>query len=106
MHGQQNIKFFMGDILTYNYDICLGDWQKLSVRMAGVHTEISDIQILYRKTLVLGAFANLQKKKKTIICAMHVRQSTWNNSAPTGRIFMKFDISVFIENISRKFKFQ
>jgi hypothetical protein len=24
---------------------------------------------------------------------------------PTGRIFMKFDISVFFENMSRKFKF-
>ena len=29
----------------------------------------------------------------------------WNNSAPTGRIFMKFDIWVFFENIWRKFEF-
>jgi len=28
-----------------------------------------------------------------------------HNSAPTGRIFMKFDIEVFFENLSRKFKF-
>jgi len=34
-----------------------------------------------------------------------VRLSAWNNSAPTGRIFMKFDIQVFFENLSRKFKF-
>jgi hypothetical protein len=27
------------------------------------------------------------------------------NSAPTGRIFVKFDIGVFCENLSRKFKF-
>ena len=30
---------------------------------------------------------------------------TWNNSAPTGKIFKKFDIWVFFENLSRKFKF-
>ena len=28
--------------------------------------------------------------------------SAWNNSAPTGRIFMKPDILVFFENLSRK----
>jgi len=37
----------------------------------------------------LGAFAKLQK---TIIIFMSVRRSAWNKSAPTGRIFMKFDI--------------
>ena len=31
--------------------------------------------------------------------------STWNNSAPTGQIFIKFDIWVFCENLCRKFKF-
>jgi hypothetical protein len=35
-----------------------------------------------------------------------VRPSAWNNSAPTGRIFMKLNISVFFENLSRKFKFR
>jgi hypothetical protein len=34
-----------------------------------------------------------------------VRMSAWNNSAPTRRIFVKFDILVFFENLSRKFKF-
>ena len=32
---------------------------------------------------------------------MCVRPSAWNNSAPTWRIFMKFDIKIFFENISR-----
>jgi hypothetical protein len=36
---------------------------------------------------------------------MSVCPSAWNNSAPTGRIFMKFDIYVFFENLLRKFKF-
>ena len=34
-----------------------------------------------------------------------VRPSAWSNSAPTGRIFMKFDMRVFFETRSRKFKF-
>jgi hypothetical protein len=38
-------------------------------------------------SLSLGAFAKL--RKATI---RHVRPSTCNNSPPTGRIFMKFDI--------------
>jgi hypothetical protein len=33
---------------------------------------------------------------------MFVRLSTWNNTAPTGRIFMKFDIWVFFDNLPRK----
>ena len=33
------------------------------------------------------------------------RTPAWNNSPPTGRIFMKFGIWVFFENLSRKLKF-
>ena len=36
---------------------------------------------------------------------MSVRPSAWNNSAPTGWIFIKFDIWVFLENVSWEFKF-
>ena len=38
----------------------------------------------------LGAFAELQKA--TISFVMSVCPSAWNNSAPTGRSLMKFDI--------------
>jgi hypothetical protein len=31
-----------------------------------------------------------------------VRPPAWNNSAPTGRIFMRFDIWPFFENLWRK----
>jgi hypothetical protein len=34
-----------------------------------------------------------------------VRLSAWNNSAPTGRIFVQFDFWIFFENPLRKFKF-
>jgi len=30
---------------------------------------------------------------------------SWNNSAPTGQIFMKFDVWGYLENLSRKFRF-
>jgi hypothetical protein len=48
-------------------------------------------------------------RKATIGFIMNVRPSArppaFSNSAPTGRIVMKFEISVFFENLSRKFKF-
>ena len=36
---------------------------------------------------------------------LSVRPSSWNNAAPTGRIFMKFNVRTFYENLSRKFRF-
>ena len=48
----------------------------------------------------LGAFTKLLKAAISFV--MSVRPSTWNNWASNGRIFMKFDISVFYENLSRK----
>jgi len=41
----------------------------------------------------------------TISVVMSVRLSAQNNSAPTGRIFMKFDSGVLFQNLSRKFRF-
>ena len=35
---------------------------------------------------------------------LSVLPSAWNNFFPSGRIFMKFDIWVFFENLSRNFK--
>jgi len=42
------------------------------------------------RTEFLDAFEKL--RKATISSIMSVRLTAWNNSAPTGRIFMKFDI--------------
>jgi len=36
---------------------------------------------------------------------MPVCQSAWNSSPPTGRVFMKFGILIFFENVFGKFKF-
>jgi hypothetical protein len=51
----------------------------------------------------LGMFAKLQKV--TINFVMSVRLFACSDSNPTGRIVIKFDIRVFFENMSRKFKF-
>ena len=44
---------------------------------------------------LLGAFSKL--RNVTISFIMSVRPSACNNSAPTGRIFIKFDIRIFLE---------
>jgi hypothetical protein len=56
---------------------------------------------------ILGSFAKLRKATISFVMSIRPsdRQSAWDDSAPTGRIFMKFDIWVFFEKLSRKFKF-
>jgi len=49
-------------------------------------------------TVTLGAFEKLGNA--TISYVMSVCPSAWNNSVPTGRILMKFDIWAFSENLS------
>ena len=51
----------------------------------------------------VGELAKL--RKATVSFAMCFCPSARNNSALTRRIFMKFDISVVFENLSRKFNF-
>jgi len=51
----------------------------------------------------LDAFAKFRKQLLAPSC-LSVRPSAWNNSAPTGRIFMKLMFEYF-SKISRKFKF-
>jgi hypothetical protein len=52
---------------------------------------------------ILDDFAILQRA--AISFFMFVCPSAWNNSASTERIFIKFGIWVFFENLSEKFKF-
>jgi len=42
-------------------------------------------------------------RKATISFVMLVRPSAWNNSAPTGQSFKKFDILGFFEKYVEKF---
>jgi hypothetical protein len=62
-----------------------------------------NVRVKFKKwAWFLGAFAKL--RKSTFNFVMSVRPSAWNNSAPTGRIFMKFHIWVLFENLSGKVK--
>jgi len=70
----------------------------------GFRTLLSNIQTLPHFQRIceqfLGPLAKL--RKATIGSAMSVCPSTWNNSAPLGRILTRFDIWVFFENRSKK----
>jgi hypothetical protein len=72
------------------------------LQVTGVHFE----EFLYNISF-LGALAKLRKETIDFVMSVRssVRLSTWNNSAPTGRIFMKFDAWGCIKNLSIKFKF-
>ena len=49
---------------------------------------------------VLALSQNCEASSRLSVC-LSVRLLAWNNSVPTGRIFMKFDISLFFEVVSR-----
>jgi hypothetical protein len=55
--------------------------------------------------MFLDALEKLRKATIDLLC-LSVCPSAWNNSATAGWIFAKFDISVFFENSTRKFKFR
>ena len=48
--------------------------------------------------------AESDNKLRQVCLSISVRPPALNNSVPTGRIFMKFDIWVFFEKLSRKFQ--
>jgi len=54
--------------------------------------------------IINRARKNLRKATINFVVCPSVCPFAWNNSAPTGRIFIKFDIWAFFENPSRKFK--
>jgi len=58
----------------------------------------SDVKM---EQIFLGAFVKLRQATISVIVSM----VTWNYSIPTLRIFMKFDVSIFIDNLSIRFKF-
>ena len=59
------------------------------------YTAESGREIKKRLAGILGAFAKLALSDREI----YVWPYAWNYSAPSGRIFMKFDISVFFKNL-------
>jgi hypothetical protein len=66
-----------------------------------LHENCHSISVL----LFLGTFAKFRKATISFIMSVcpSVRLSAWNNSDPTGQIFMKINIREFFENLLRKF---
>ena len=66
---------------------------KEATDVCSTHKLISATQNMNAEGLyeLLAAFAKLQKRLLAS-SFLSVRPSAWNNSDPTGRIFMKFDI--------------
>jgi hypothetical protein len=54
-----------------------------------------------------GVFRKIVKSDFSFVMSVcpSFRPSAWSNWAPTGQIFITFDIWVFFENMSTKFKF-
>jgi hypothetical protein len=62
----------------------------------------------YRIVEAHSVFSCVRELRNAIISfvtCLCVRLSAWNNSAPTGRISVKFDILRNFEHLSRKFRF-
>jgi hypothetical protein len=76
---------------------------RLNLPFLQVHFEEHNIYALKILISVLGPYVNCEKRL-VASSSLSVRLSARNNSAPTGRIFMKFYISVSFEKVSRKFK--
>jgi hypothetical protein len=55
--------------------------------------------------LIPRMFLKVQLWRFRNIADMSVRPSVWSNSAPTGRIFIKFHISQLFKNLCGKLKF-
>ena len=57
--------------------------------------------VVKMEQIFLCAFVKLRQATVSFIVSL----GTWKNWIPSLRIFMKFDVSLFIENPSRSFKF-
>jgi len=57
---------------------------------------------MFRQSPFLGAFAKM--RKVTVSFVMYVHLFAWSDSAPTGRIFMKFNIYIFFRNSVEKIR--
>ena len=79
-----------------NWRLCKGNRQTACISWGRKKINIMHFRIVFRR---------VRKIAKCFVISVRpsVRLSTWNNSAHTGRILMKFDIHVFCENLSRKF---
>jgi len=62
-------------------------------------------KIVLRRCRFLGSYRKISESAINFVMSVSLptRPSELNYSAPTGRIFMKFDIRIFLENINGYF---
>ena len=78
-----SVYHFTGTLQSCRHDLADGQWGSQGPHFNG--EVISSLRIPRNRRL-------RKMRKAAISFVMSVRPPTWNNSAPTGRIFMKFDI--------------
>jgi hypothetical protein len=86
-------------------------WDMEHVKLYSIQTApISETALGFEGSQDLSVnrrFSKILKKTISLVMSvdcLSVHPSAWKNSTPTGLIFMKFDIWVFFENLSRNFK--
>jgi hypothetical protein len=87
-----------------------------SLKFVDILSTVWDLNLSHRwtdRTSAIGIFRRVRKivRKATvslnIFLFLSVRlPSTWNNMAPNGPIFIKFDVCIVFENPSRKLNFR
>jgi len=91
----------VGLLFTFCWDISLTFQIAVSADFIVINCLWGSDAVLEVNKLLLIFKARAQKlRKATVGFVMSVRLSAWKNSAPTGQIFMKFDIWVFFEKDS------
>jgi hypothetical protein len=69
-----------------------------------VHSTVYPVGCLLENSALAKKFRKAAIRLFKSIC-LYLQPSSWNNSSPNGRIFVKFYIWEFFENLSREFKF-
>ena len=64
----------------------------LLTRSGRTHTEVSSVVLPDFSCLLVCSFRGVRKIAKSDYNLRYVCLSAWNNSAPTVRIFMRYDI--------------
>jgi len=93
--------------LTWFIPLCYNNNKTKTKRYYHISYGLQTIKASILQGPMSSFYARSQSCEKWLLASscLSVRPSAWNNSAPTRRIFMKFNIWVFFENLSRKFQF-
>jgi hypothetical protein len=98
-------------LCSINWLVFISDTERVYCAVRSAHSVFMCFVWIWEQTatsslywLVFRRVRKITKKRLVASLCLSFRLSTWKNSAPTGRIFMKYGIRAF-QNLSRKFKF-